>query len=80
MLLSMDSCQALEQFGATLKKEPGRIRALYGAARAGQLSGSRGASQRYFGQLLEVCGHADEPGRAEILAAQRAISQNQFGA
>jgi hypothetical protein len=77
MLLEMKKpAQALEQFEATLTKEPRRFRALYGAARAAELSGNPGASQRYFGELLKVCGHADNPGRAEILEAQRAISQN----
>jgi hypothetical protein len=77
MLLEMKQpAPALEQFEATLTKEPGRFRALYGAARAARLSGSRNASQKYFGELLRVCGHADTPGRAELLEAQRAISQN----
>jgi tetratricopeptide (TPR) repeat protein len=77
MLLEMkEPTQALEQFEATLTNEPGRFRALYGAARAAQLSGSREASQRYFGELLKVCAHADKPGRVEILEAQRAVSQN----
>ena len=76
MLLEMKKpAQALEQFEATLTKEPGRLRALYGAGRAAQLSGRREASQKYFGELLKVCGRADKPGRAEILEAQRAISQ-----
>jgi 1,2-phenylacetyl-CoA epoxidase PaaB subunit len=76
MLLEMkEPAQALEQFEATLTKEPGRLRALYGAGRAAQLSGRREASQKYFGELLKVCGRADKPGRAEIREAQRAISQ-----
>jgi tetratricopeptide (TPR) repeat protein len=77
MLLELkEPAQALEQFEATLTKEPGRLRALYGAGRAAQESGRREASQKYFGELLKVCGRADKPGRAEILEAQRAISQN----
>lgn len=76
MLLEMkEPAQALEQFEATLTKEPGRFRALYGAARAAHLSGNSRASQRYFGELLKVCGHADKPGRAEIVEAQRMIMQ-----
>jgi tetratricopeptide (TPR) repeat protein len=71
-----EPAQASEEFEATLKKEPGRFRALYGAAHAAQLSGKRDASQRYFRELLKVCEHADKPGRAEILEAQRAISRN----
>jgi Tfp pilus assembly protein PilF len=77
MLLEINEpVQALEQFEATLKKEPNRFRALYGAARAAQLSGNREASDKYFGQLLKVCEHADNPGRAEILEANRAILRN----
>lgn len=74
MLLEMkEPAQALEQFDAVLTKEPGRFRALYGAARAAQLSGNSQASQSYFGELLKVCGHADKPGRAELVEAQRII-------
>jgi hypothetical protein len=76
MLLEMNEpSQALEQFEATLTKEPGRFRALYGAARAAHLSGNHEASQKHFGELLKVCARADNPGRAEILEAQRALSQ-----
>jgi hypothetical protein len=75
MLLEMNEpAQALEQFEATLKKEPGRFRALYGAAHAAELSGSRETSQRYFRELLKVCVHADMPGRPEMLEAKRAIA------
>ena len=77
MLLEMKQpAEALEQFEATLTKEPGRFRALYGAAHAAELSGSSEASQKYFGELLKASGHADKPARAELLEAQRAISQN----
>jgi tetratricopeptide (TPR) repeat protein len=71
MLLEMNEpAQALEQFEATFKKEPGRFRALYGAARAAQLSGNDDASQRYFRELLKVCVHADKPGRLELTEAR----------
>jgi hypothetical protein len=76
MLLQMnDSKQALEQFEATLKKEPRRFRSLYGAAQTAKLSGSRDASQRYFRELLEVCARADKPTRPELKEAELAISQ-----
>jgi tetratricopeptide (TPR) repeat protein len=75
MLLEIkEPAQALEQFEATLKKEPGRFRALYGAAEAAELSGSRETSQRYFGELLKVCVHADMPGRSELVEAKRAMA------
>ena len=77
MLLEMkEPAQALTQFEATLAKEPGRFRALYGAARAAQLSGNHDASQRYFRELLKVCRNADKPGRPEIAEAHRALLQN----
>jgi len=70
MLLEMkEPAQALEQFEATLKKEPGRFRALYGAAHAAQLSGNRDTSQRYFRDLIKVCAHADKSGRSELAEA-----------
>jgi tetratricopeptide (TPR) repeat protein len=70
MLLEVNEpAQALEQFEATLTKEPGRFRALDGAARSAQLSGNRDASQRYFQELLKVCVHADRPGRSEVTEA-----------
>ena len=77
MLLEMNEpTEALEQFEATLKKEPNRFRALYGAARAAQLSGHREASQKYFGELVKVCEHGDNPQRVEILEANRAMGAN----
>jgi tetratricopeptide (TPR) repeat protein len=77
MLLEMNEpAQALEQFEATLKKEPGRFHALYGAAHAAQLNGNREVSQEYFRELLKVCSHTDKPGRSEVVAAQRAILQD----
>jgi hypothetical protein len=77
MMLDMNEpAQALEQFEATLKKEPGRFRALYGAAHAAQLSGNRDASQKYFLELLTVCSRADKPGRPELIEAQRSILPN----
>jgi hypothetical protein len=77
MLLELnESAQALEQFEATLKQEPGRLRALYGAAHAAELSGDRAASQKYFREVSKVCVRADKPGRSEVTEAQRAILQN----
>jgi hypothetical protein len=76
LLEANEPAQALEQFEATLKQEPGRLRALYGAAHAAQLSGSRDTSQRYFRELLKVCGRADKPGIFEIREAEQAILRN----
>ena len=75
LLQANEPAQALEQFEATLKQEPGRLRALYGAAHSAQLSGSRDTSQRYFREVLKVCGRADKPGIFEIREAEQAISR-----
>jgi tetratricopeptide (TPR) repeat protein len=70
MLLELNEpAQALDQFEAPLKKEPGRFRALHGAAHAAQLSGNRDASQTLFRELLQVCVRADKPGRSEVTEA-----------
>jgi len=74
MLLEMNQpAQALKQFEATLEKEPGRLRSLYGAAHAAEMSGRRDMSQGYFREMLKISARADKPGRPEILEAQRAI-------
>jgi tetratricopeptide (TPR) repeat protein len=74
MLLQMNEPrQALEQFEATLKKEPRRFRSLYGAAHAAQLSGNHDSSQRYFRELLRICARAEQPARSELEEAERAV-------
>lgn len=75
LLETNEPVKSLEQFEATLQKEPNRFRALYGAARAAQLSGKSEVSRKYFGEMLKTCEHADKPGRAEILEANRALSK-----
>jgi tetratricopeptide (TPR) repeat protein len=77
MLLEVNQpAQALQQFEATLKKEPNRFRALYGAARAAELSGNREASRKYFAELLKICELADKPGRLELIEANKAVLGN----
>jgi hypothetical protein len=65
---------ALEQFEATLKKEPGRFRALYGAGHAAQLAGRAEVSRGYFRELVRTCEHGDRPGRPELLDAEKALA------
>ena len=78
MLLAMNQPgPALEQFEATLKKEPGRFRAVYGAAKAAQRAGQSEVSRKYFEELLKICEPGDRPGRAEFVEAQKAVSQKQ---
>lgn len=76
MLLKMhEPTKALEQFEATLKKEPRRFRSLYGAAHAAQLVASPDTSQRYFHDLLKVCINADKPGRPELKEARKVLAK-----
>ena len=76
MFLAMDEpAKALAQFAATLKKEPRRFNALYGAAHAARLSGNRDTSQKYFRELLSVCARSDKPARSELNEATQSISQ-----
>jgi hypothetical protein len=78
MLLQLqEPKRALQQFEATLKKEPRRFRALYGAAHAAQLLGDRQRSQRYFRELLNVCADTDSPGRAELKEARDAVAKQR---
>ncbi len=73
MLLELkEPAQARKEFEATLKKEPNRFRAVYGAARAASLMGDRLAARRYHDQLLKICKGADKPGRPELADARQA--------
>jgi len=74
MLLELKQpADALTEYQAVLKKEPNRFRAIYGAAKAAGASGDRAAAQGYFQQLLKMCPKADQPGRAELIEARKAI-------
>lgn len=76
LLETHQPAQALAEFEATLKREPRRFHALYGAAHAAQLSGDREASRRYFQELLRVCVRADSPGRPELMEAGSQVASN----
>ena len=78
MFLEMNEpAKALEQFEATLQKEPRRFHALYGAAHAAQLIGNREVAQGYFRELLKVCAKADKPGRVELEEAREALAASK---
>jgi hypothetical protein len=72
LLESKRPAEALKEFQATLKKEPGRFRALYGAAKAASLSGDNAAARRYYSDLVKMCAKADA-GRAELAEARKFI-------
>ena len=74
LLLLNQPADARKEFEATLKKEPNRFRALYGAARSASLAGDRVAARRYYDQLLKICERGDNPGRAELGEARKAAN------
>jgi tetratricopeptide (TPR) repeat protein len=64
--LPRDAQAAYEQ---TLKREPRRLRALYGAARSADKAGDAAAARQHFEGLLEVMLKAD-PARPEVAQAK----------
>lgn len=73
MLMELeDPARARREFEATLKKEPNRFRAVYGAARAASRMGDTAAARRHYDQLLAICERADTPGRPELTEARQA--------
>ena len=69
LLETKEPAQALPEFAATLQKEPGRFRALLGAARAAAQAGDHATATTYYARLLKTCERADRPGRPELAEA-----------
>jgi tetratricopeptide (TPR) repeat protein len=62
--------QALREYERATRNEPNRFWSIFGSARAAQLSGDREKAARYYRRLLEICRHADRPGRHELELAR----------
>lgn len=66
---------ALREFEASMKENPNRYRAFYGAARAADAAGNRQKAQGYFAKLVDLTRNADttrpELARAKAYLAQR---------
>ena len=67
-----DARQAYEQ---TLRREPNRARALFGAARAAELAGDPAAARARYTQLAELMRSADD-GRDEARTARAFLARN----
>ncbi|HEX8319079.1 tetratricopeptide repeat protein [Longimicrobium sp.] len=65
---------ALAAYRETLRREPNRARALYGAARAAQAAGEGDAAADYYRQLLALMAKAD-PDRPEVAAARAFVAR-----
>jgi hypothetical protein len=67
--------EALAEYEATLKKEPNRFRATYGAARAAAAAGQRQKASTHYANLLRIAARADRPGRTELADARKAAGR-----
>ena len=77
MLLQLNQpAKALTAFEQTLKKEPNRFRALYGAAKAAAMGENRARARTYYGQLVKICDRGDNPGRLALEEARRFVAAN----
>ena len=71
MLLQLKRpAEALVEYETTLKKEPNRFRATYGAARAAKAAGQLQTASAYYASLLQITKGADQPGRKELTEAR----------
>jgi tetratricopeptide (TPR) repeat protein len=74
LLLELDrSAEALRAYEQTLAREPGRARALFGAARAAERAGDAARARAHYSALLELMATAD-PARPEPAEARRFLA------
>ena len=74
MLLAMDRpAEALKEFEAVQKTEPNRFRAVYGAARAAELSGDAETAKTHYTHLTQIAAKADTQ-RPELEAAKKYLA------
>jgi tetratricopeptide (TPR) repeat protein len=69
------AAEALVAFEATLKKEPNRLGAYVGAAKAAEKSGDAAKARPYFAKVVQIAGGADEA-RSEISDARAFLARN----
>ncbi|MGE3540761.1 MAG: hypothetical protein AB7N91_25390 [Candidatus Tectimicrobiota bacterium] len=75
MLLEFDRpAEALEQYIASIAKEPNRFRGLYGAGLAAARAGDQTRARLYFEKLVALCTDADGS-RPELAQARQALAQ-----
>ena len=69
---------AMKQFIETLKRTPGRPKAIYGIARAAESLGDKQTAMKRYTEFLELWKHADKD-RPEIARAQRFVVSMKAG-
>jgi tetratricopeptide (TPR) repeat protein len=71
MLMAMGKpAEARQHFEQTLRRTPGRPKAIFGIARAAEAMGDTAAARVHYTQLVEMWKSAD-PDRPELVAARR---------
>ena len=67
--------EALAAFEATLKKEPNRLGAYVGAAKAAEKSGDMAKAREYYGKIVAIAGDADST-RTEVADARAFLKKS----
>jgi hypothetical protein len=79
MLLEMKRpAEAMKHFTETLKRTPGRPKAIYGIARAAEALGDKQTATKRYTEFLALWKHADKD-RPEIATARRFLSMRRVG-
>jgi hypothetical protein len=74
LLESGNANEALGAFEATLRKEPNRLGAYVGAARAAEKSGESNKAQQYFNKVIAIADAADST-RTEVAEARAFLAK-----
>jgi hypothetical protein len=74
LLESGKPAEALAAFEATLKKEPNRLGATIGAAKAAEKAGDTAKAQEYYRQVVTIAGDADKS-RTEVSDARAFLTK-----
>jgi Tfp pilus assembly protein PilF len=66
--------EALTAFEAVLKKEPNRLEAYVGAAKAAEASGNAAKAREYYGKVVAIAADADKT-RTEVTEARAFLAK-----
>lgn len=77
MLMALDQpAPALAEYERSLKRDPNRFRAIYGAARAAEAAGKIDSARDYFAKLRQLTANRDSV-RPELHYAEQFLAQRQ---